>query len=75
MTKFTNETLILDAETKQLLDERLEAHRSESSCMNCHTRIDPLGFALENFDPVGQWREEAPVFSSVMGVRCHLPTA
>jgi hypothetical protein len=37
--------------------ERLEAHRRDSSCINCHTRIDPLGFALENFDPVGQWRE------------------
>lgn len=37
--------------------ERLEAHRSDSSCMNCHTRIDPLGFALENFDPIGRWRE------------------
>ncbi len=37
--------------------ERLEAHRSDSSCMNCHTRIDPLGFALEKFDPIGRWRE------------------
>jgi hypothetical protein len=35
----------------------LEAHRSDASCMNCHTRIDPLGFALENFDPIGRWRE------------------
>lgn len=36
--------------------ERLEAHRLDSSCVNCHTKIDPLGFALENFNPVGQWR-------------------
>jgi len=36
--------------------ERLEAHRSDSSCVNCHTKIDPLGFALEHFDPVGKWR-------------------
>lgn len=37
--------------------QRLEAHRSDSSCVNCHSRMDPLGFALENFDPVGRWRE------------------
>lgn len=36
--------------------ERLEAHRSNSSCNNCHGVIDPLGFALENFDAVGRWR-------------------
>ncbi len=37
--------------------ERLEAHRSDASCVNCHRKIDPLGFALEQFDPVGQWRD------------------
>lgn len=37
--------------------ERLIAHRQDSACMNCHTRMDPLGFAMENFDPVGRWRE------------------
>jgi len=36
--------------------ERLEAHRSNSSCNGCHGVIDPLGFALENFDAVGRWR-------------------
>jgi len=36
--------------------QRLEAHRRDVSCINCHTRIDPLGFALENFNPLGQWR-------------------
>jgi hypothetical protein len=40
------------------LRRRLEAHRANSSCVNCHARIDPLGFALENFDPVGRWRDE-----------------
>jgi hypothetical protein len=38
--------------------ERLEAHRREPSCVNCHSRIDPLGFALEHFDPIGRWRSE-----------------
>ena len=37
--------------------ERLEAHRNDAVCANCHIRIDPLGFALENFDPIGRWRD------------------
>ncbi len=37
--------------------ERLEAHRHDAVCAGCHARIDPLGFALENFDPIGRWRE------------------
>jgi uncharacterized protein DUF1592/uncharacterized protein DUF1588/uncharacterized protein DUF1587/uncharacterized protein DUF1585/uncharacterized protein DUF1595 len=36
--------------------QRLEAHRREASCVNCHTRIDPLGFALEHYDSLGRWR-------------------
>jgi hypothetical protein len=35
---------------------RLERHRTDASCVNCHSRIDPLGFALEHFDPIGRWR-------------------
>jgi hypothetical protein len=35
---------------------RLEAHRTNASCNACHGIIDPLGFALENFDAVGRWR-------------------
>jgi Protein of unknown function (DUF1592)/Protein of unknown function (DUF1588)/Protein of unknown function (DUF1585)/Protein of unknown function (DUF1587)/Protein of unknown function (DUF1595)/Planctomycete cytochrome C len=37
--------------------ERLEAHRTNPSCKSCHHVIDPLGFALENFDAVGRWRD------------------
>lgn len=37
--------------------ERLEKHRANPSCNNCHGVIDPLGFALENFDAVGRWRD------------------
>lgn len=37
--------------------ERLKAHRREASCANCHSRIDALGFALEQFDPLGRWRD------------------
>jgi hypothetical protein len=39
------------------LRERLEIHRSDPTCAACHQRMDPLGFALENFDPIGQWRD------------------
>ncbi len=42
---------------RQTVRERLEAHRSDASCVNCHARIDPLGFALEHFDSIGRWRE------------------
>jgi len=37
--------------------QRLEAHRRDASCVSCHSRIDPLGFALEHFDSIGRWRE------------------
>lgn len=37
--------------------KRLEAHRTNQACQNCHSRIDPLGFALEPFDPIGRWRD------------------
>jgi len=36
--------------------ERLEQHRKTPACATCHSQIDPLGFALENFDAVGKWR-------------------
>ena len=40
--------------------ERLELHRQDPTCARCHNKIDPLGFALEHFDPVGQWRTAEP---------------
>ncbi|HTA47378.1 MAG TPA: DUF1592 domain-containing protein [Bryobacteraceae bacterium] len=36
--------------------ERLAKHRTDASCNSCHSVIDPLGFALENFDAIGEWR-------------------
>ncbi len=38
------------------LRERLEQHRVNPACASCHKLMDPLGFALENFDAVGRWR-------------------
>lgn len=37
--------------------EQLAKHQSNESCASCHRQIDPPGFALESFDPAGQWRE------------------
>jgi hypothetical protein len=36
--------------------QQLEAHRTNPTCAACHRRMDPLGFGLENYDPVGKWR-------------------
>ncbi len=50
------------------LRERMEQHRANPVCASCHANMDPLGFALENFDAIGQWREEddgAPIDSVI----------
>jgi mono/diheme cytochrome c family protein len=39
---------------------QLELHRKNQPCAGCHRVIDPAGFALENFNPVGQWRDKGP---------------
>jgi len=40
--------------------EQLAKHRELATCADCHQRIDPPGFALENFDPIGRWRTSYP---------------
>ena len=37
--------------------EAMELHRSNAICQSCHARMDPIGFALENYDGVGKWRD------------------
>jgi len=44
------------SETPRTLRERLERHRASATCAGCHKVMDPLGFAMENFDAVGSWR-------------------
>jgi hypothetical protein len=39
--------------------ERMEQHRKNPVCASCHARMDPLGFALENFDAIGRWRTQS----------------
>jgi hypothetical protein len=51
----------LDGGQRELTDksvrQRLEIHRQDPACAACHDLIDPIGFALENFDVLGRWRE------------------
>ncbi len=42
---------------------QLDAHRADPTCARCHNRIDPLGMVLENFDPVGRWRDNYPIYT------------
>ncbi len=44
------------------LRQRLEIHRRNAACANCHAKMDPIGFALENFNAVGAWRTQDGTF-------------
>jgi hypothetical protein len=46
-----------NGDKNQTIREKFAEHRQNKRCASCHTRIDPLGFALENFDSIGRWRE------------------
>src|SRR5262249_51609701 len=41
---------------KLTMRQRMEQHRKNPACAVCHGRMDPLGFALDNFDAIGRWR-------------------
>jgi hypothetical protein len=51
------------AELKGSLRQRMEQHREKPICASCHQRMDPLGFAFENFDAIGGWRDRDGKFS------------
>jgi hypothetical protein len=58
-----------DGSAPKSVRERMEQHRKNPVCASCHARIDPLGFALENFDGIGRWRTvdaNAPIDASGM---------
>ena len=38
--------------------QQMEKHRADPVCAGCHSRMDPLGFALENYDAIGHWRAQ-----------------
>lgn len=74
---------VVEAKT---LRARLEKHREDKACATCHDRMDPLGFALENFDEIGRWREkdeggpiepraqlpDGTVIDGIIGLKNHL---
>jgi hypothetical protein len=43
---------------KATIRQQLEAHTTHAICASCHAKIDPLGFAFDNFDAIGRWRTE-----------------
>jgi mono/diheme cytochrome c family protein len=46
-----------DIRSARTIREVLAAHQSDASCAACHQAIDPFGYAFENFDPIGAWRD------------------
>ena len=54
------------AEGKVLsMRDRMVQHRANPVCASCHSRMDPLGFALENFDAIGQWRTRSEANTAI----------
>ncbi len=53
--------------------QQLERHRTNAACAGCHSRMDPLGFGLENYDAIGRWREEDASGELPGGVRFSTP--
>jgi mono/diheme cytochrome c family protein len=53
------------------LREAMAQHRTDPACANCHARMDPIGFAMENFDAIGKWRDHDG--SSAIDVVSKLP--
>jgi hypothetical protein len=59
------EPLDPDVRGAQTIREQLEKHRNVAACYDCHRKIDPLGFALENYDAIGAWRERYSAKQSI----------
>ncbi len=58
-----------ERETPLSLRDAMTRHRASPACAGCHARMDPIGFAMENFDAIGRWRDhEAGVPLDVTGV-------
>ena len=60
-------------EPPKTLRARMERHRSKPSCSQCHGVIDPIGFAMENFDAIGRWRDKDPEANAPIDARTVLP--
>jgi hypothetical protein len=60
-------------EKPKTLKEQMALHRTKPSCFSCHGVMDPLGFALENFDATGKWREKDRLAETVIDSSGELP--
>jgi hypothetical protein len=54
------EPLSPDLRAAKTIKEQMALHRDQPACISCHQKIDPMGFALESFDPIGRWRDRYP---------------
>jgi hypothetical protein len=67
----------VEGKTRATVREQLEAHRSDPACAACHAHFDPIGIVLENYDLLGQWRDEErrtpidPSATTVTGKELH----
>lgn len=55
----------MPTEAKATLRQKLEAHQRDANCASCHRKIDPLGFAFDNYDAIGRWRTEETLQTGV----------
>ena len=62
-----------DLRGAKTIREQLEAHRKSDACFSCHKKIDPMGFAFENFDPIGRWRDNYPIGNKKIDPSAELP--
>jgi mono/diheme cytochrome c family protein len=60
-------------EKPKTLKEQMALHRTKPSCFSCHGVMDPLGFALENFDASGKWREKDRLAETLIDSSGELP--
>ena len=54
------EPLSPDLRAAKTIKQQMAIHRDQPACYSCHQKIDPMGFALESFDPIGRWRDRYP---------------
>jgi hypothetical protein len=64
---------VQEGEKATTVRARLEMHRANPTCNQCHGVIDPIGLALENFDATGVWRDEDLLAEEVLDVRTVMP--
>jgi hypothetical protein len=62
------EPLSPDLRNAKTIREQLAAHRKQEACNRCHRKIDPLGFAFENFDELGLWRTHYKIPGSALKI-------